>query len=85
MAIYINCGARVNGVRPATKKALKDALKANPLSVTFDATSDFDGRAGLGHCPALGTVFAVVGPDPFTKRTWYASVKADSDGRLTVS
>lgn len=84
MAIYVNCGARVNGVRPTTKKALKDALRMVPLSVTFDATSGFDGRGGLGHCPDMGTVFSVVGPCPFTKRAWYASVTADSDGRLTV-
>jgi hypothetical protein len=72
---FINAGAFVDGNRPATKKALKDAVKDNPASVWFYGTSPM-GPA----CPrtlaelAPGTTLTVAGPDPYNSRKWYASV-----------
>lgn len=79
---YVNCGAYVGGKRPTTKKALKDTMKANPASVTFDCTSIFDKYGTIqGDNIPSGVTLSVVGPDPFGSRKWYASVT--SQGRVS--
>ena len=64
------------------KKALKEAVKANE-PVRLEATSllgnEYDGD--LYQAPP-GKYF-VVGPDPFTKRNWYASIEI-KNGMITV-
>lgn len=74
---YVNVGAKVNGVRPKTKKALREALKADPRSVTFDNTSPMGPQlVGInGANVPVEFSLQVTGPDPFTKRNWYATVK----------
>jgi hypothetical protein len=32
----------------------------------------------------VGTQLQVVGPDPYNSRKWYATVKADKNGKVTV-
>ena len=83
---YANCGAFINGRRPASKKALKEALRDAP------ATVEFDGTSGMGpQCPATpdaipaGLKLQVTGPDPYTKRVWYATVERTGTGALRVS
>lgn len=74
---FVNVGAKVDGVRPKTKKALREALKADPRSVVFDNTSDMGPQlVGInGANVPVEYTLQVVGPDPYTKRNWYASVK----------
>ena len=74
---YMNVGAYVDGVRPKSKKALKEALAANPASVTFDGTSPMGPQHDdlSGTCVPEELILSVVGPDPFTKRSWYATVR----------
>jgi len=80
---YINVGADYNGRPIATKTALKSLLKSDPLNVRFYGTSDFTPFGG--DVTAIGSnTLTVVGPDPYRKRTWYASVKMTSKG-VTVS
>lgn len=79
---YVNVGAYVNGTRPKTKKALREALKADPSTVVFDCTvmgreSD---RFTAQHTVASGDVLQVVGPDPYRSRVWYASIR---NGKLS--
>lgn len=83
---YVNTGALVNGRRPATKAALKAALKDAPDTVEFDSTALMGPRAGETLTVAtLGTDTAsVTGPDPYTRRDWYASVSV-RDGKVKVS
>jgi hypothetical protein len=90
MGSYINTGAFVNGSRPASKKALREAIKADPASVTFDSTSMMGARAGdvikadasdIGK----GNTLSVTGPDPYTARNWYASVQVSASGALKVT
>jgi hypothetical protein len=38
----------------------------------------------LMNAPA-GTELQVVGPDPYSKRNWYATVKVDRNGKVTVT
>jgi hypothetical protein len=85
---YINTGAYVDGARPRTKKALKEAVKDAPHTVTFDGTSPLSPDGGRNYradeVPA-GHVLVVCGPDPYIKRNWWANVKLKDDGSLTVS
>ncbi len=85
---YMNVGAYVNGTRPATKAAMKRALAEDPASVTFDGTSPMgpqhDDLSGV-NIPE-GLTLSVVGPDPFTKRNWYANVKINArTGKVSVT
>ena len=89
---YINVGAYVNGARPQSKKALKEACAAWSASPTdapslrFDSTAMMGPRAGEDILPATigADTLSVVGPDPYAKRSWYASVTR-KDGKLEVS
>lgn len=77
---YINVGAFINGERPKSKKALREALKGAPETVSFDSTSpmgpQFSGAASA--IPAEVTL-SVAGPDPYTRRNWFASVTRTGD------
>lgn len=82
---YVNVGCfDADGNRIKTKKRLKELLVADPKSVRFDKTALFDG-AGTVTVAELspGTTLSVVGPDPFRKRSWYASVQV-VNGKVTV-
>jgi hypothetical protein len=90
----LNVGAFVNGERPQSKKALREALEADPYTVTFDPTSPFNDEYGTVVAGAdLGYTLqskklAVVGPDPFVKRNWYATVElkiVKGETRVVVS
>lgn len=86
---YINVGASDrDGNRIKTKTALKAALSQDPESVLFDGTSpmgpqDF-GRPATVSKLERGVTLVVVGPDPHTKRTWYAKVEL-VNGKIKVS
>lgn len=68
-------GAFVSGVAPKTKKALRDALKERPRDVTLESTSAFPGQYSGPAAELPGNVsFVVVGPDPYTRRDWFARV-----------
>jgi len=85
MSTYIQGGAYWTGAKK-TKGALKEALKADPSSVTLYSTSmmgpQFDNSADKLE---EGVEFCVVGPDPHRKRDWYATVKKNAKGQVTCS
>ena len=64
-----------------TKKALKEAVKANPSAVRFRDVGGLNAsfHGSVEDLPAHATL-TVVGPDPFRNRKWYASVK---QGKVT--
>lgn len=78
---FINVGAYVDGVRPKTKKALREACASDPnrTRVVFDATALMQEgqRFTLDH---PNDSLQVCGPDPRTSRKWYATVK---NGKVT--
>lgn len=84
MAKFLQGGANFTG-KP-TKKGLKTAIKEAPETVWLYTTSAL-GESWSGFAPALpdDVKFNVVGPDPYTKRTWYANVRKDPSGALIVS
>jgi hypothetical protein len=65
--------AYVNGQKPKTKKALRDAFKADPSSVWFEDTS-LNSRGSLTGSE-LSPSDVIVGPDAYTARNWYANVR----------
>lgn len=73
----VGAGAYIDGVRAKTKTALRNALRTAPDTVTFDVTDAFGEYAGktlrASALPA-GVAVQVCGPDPYTKRSWYARV-----------
>lgn len=76
------------GIRNATtKKALKEAVKDDPSSVRFYSTGlggeQFDGP--VTTLSANGTKLTVVGPDPYTARSWYATIERAANGQIKVS
>lgn len=86
---YVNVGALINGGNAASKKALKEALKSAPETVTFYGTAAVPGMAGYGaryqgdQIPA-GITFSVVGPDPYRHRRWFGKVRVKADGSINA-
>lgn len=78
-------GIFINGLRPKSKKAVKEAVATNPASVVIEATSlfgnDFEGSV-LGLPPDKAVYF--VGPDPYTKRNFYGTIEIVA-GKVKVS
>jgi hypothetical protein len=75
MTKYINVG--VQAPHNKSKKALKEAIASNPEAVVFYGTTEFGiGPTYDGHGDTIpeGVSLSVVGPDPYTKRNWYAQV-----------
>lgn len=84
---YVNVGAYVDGRRPKSKKAVREALADNPLRVHFDVTSGLGSHAGRtfqGDQVPLGVTLSLVGPDPYTDRRFYGSIVKRPDGRVIV-
>lgn len=79
-------GLFVDGRRPTSKKAVKEAVADDPYRVTVEATSifgdEFDG-ALPNYDGAKGITF--VGPDPYTKRSFYGTITRKGDGTFKVS
>ena len=66
--------AYVNGKKPATKKALREALAADPSSVWFEDLSLVTNRGSL-HATELSPSDVIVGPDAERQRNWYANIR----------
>jgi hypothetical protein len=85
MSRYINVGAMINGERPATKKALREALSITPWTVRFDSTSPFEPATSFNTAQIkAGDKLQVTGPDPYERRNWYATVEIVK-GEIKVS
>jgi hypothetical protein len=78
-------GVFVDGKRPKSKKAIKEAIARDPHSVRIQATSligrEFDGLAS--ELPE-GTRVSFVGPDPYLSRKFYGTIRKVG-GRLKVA
>jgi len=75
-------GARIGGRWCATKRALRQALAADPASVWFEATAD--GLSVRGDRVPPGQVLTVVGPDPLRNRLWHSKVTLKANGTWQV-
>ena len=78
-------GIYVNYNRPKSKKEVVAAVKANPETVSLEATSlfgnEYDGP--ITEMP-IGKLATVVGPDPYTARNFYLNITRKEDGTFKV-
>ena len=69
----MSSGIRINGARPKSKKAVKEAVAAGGR-VSLEGTSifgnDYDGPVS----EAPDGRYDFVGPDPYTARNFYGSI-----------
>lgn len=76
-------GLYVNGQRPKSKKAVKEAIAAEDR-VALEATSLFGNEYdGSVYLAPVGT-YSFVGPDPYNKRNFYGTITVGQDGKVTV-
>ena len=75
-------GIWVNGLRPKSKKAIKDALAAGD-EVSLEATSMFGNEYDGPVQQAPDGTYYFVGPDPYRARNFYGNVIVKA-GKVTV-
>jgi hypothetical protein len=75
-------GLWINGTRPKSKKAIKEALTAGD-EVALEATSMFGNEYNGLAAEAPDGTYTFVGPDPYTKRNFYGTLTVRS-GKVTV-
>lgn len=74
-------GVFVSYKRPKTKKELRTA---DPSDITLEATSIFGNEYDGPLTEAPPGQYYIVGPDPHTKRNWYATItKTDAGVKIT--
>ena len=67
-------GIFINGIRPVSKKAIKEALLNDPASVYVESTHMFS-EMGFSERVAPGmTEITFAGPDPYTSRKFYGQI-----------
>jgi hypothetical protein len=66
-------GIFINGQRPASKKAIKEAVVAGGR-VRIEATSMFGNEYDGDVSQAPDGKYTFVGPDPYTKRNFYGTI-----------
>jgi hypothetical protein len=68
-------GIFIKGVRPKSKKQIREAALASPHSVRIEATSMFGNEYGgpATEMPEDATIY-FVGPDPYHKRNFYGTI-----------
>lgn len=66
--------------RPNSKKAVKEAVAADPSKVRIECTSFFPGGydGPVSDMPD-GSTITFVGPDPATKRNFFGTIKRTGD------
>lgn len=80
---YVNAGATINGMDAPSKKALKEAIAANPASVHLYDTGLYSEESANADKIREGLTYTVTGPNPYNNRKWYASVTRKGD-KVTV-
>jgi hypothetical protein len=72
-------GIYVGASRPTSKKAVREAINANPATVRVESTSMFGGYDGPVSDLPEGVTITFVGPDPFRDRKFYGNIKRVGD------
>lgn len=80
-------GIFVDGNRPKSKKAIKEAVADDPNRVTIERTAL--GREGYVKLPDasdddIGPLNPFVGPDPYRSRKWYGQIIRQADDTFKV-
>lgn len=67
-------GLFVEGRRPKSKKAVREAIATNPARVRLEATSWFGNEYDGPVEDAPAGEYHIVGPDPHTDRRFYGTI-----------
>lgn len=79
-------GVQIGGRWCPTKKAMREALVANPASVLFvDTAFGQPLKSYRADEMPVGLRIYIVGPDPANKRDWYANVVRKENGTHRVN
>lgn len=75
-------GIFILGKRPPNKKAVKLAAEANPESVSIERTALINQKPSgkITETMVVGEQVHFVGPDPYTKRVFYGTIKRTPTG-----
>jgi len=77
-------GLFINGARPKSKKAVKEAVRDNPGSVSVEGTSMFGGDYDGPLTGAPNGRIDFVGPDPYRARNFGGTLTV-KDGQIKVT
>lgn len=78
-------GIYIDRAGPASKKAIREAVAANPASVLLESTSLSHGGEFNGPVTkAPPGRYYFTGPDPYTARKFYGQIVVSNDGKITV-
>lgn len=69
--------------RSPSKKAVREAVAADPSRVRLEATSVFGNEYDGPVSKAPDGRYSFVGPDPYRNRRYYGTIVV-SDGKITV-
>lgn len=74
-------GIYLNGRRPKSKKEIRERLAApdGAVAVELEATSMFGNEYGGPVKGAPDGSYHIVGPDPYTKRSFYGTITKRGD------
>lgn len=79
-------GIFVNRQRPQSKKAIREAVAADPARVRVEATAmignEYDGL--VSDLPEKFRPISFVGPDPYRNRKYYGTISRKADGAIVV-
>jgi hypothetical protein len=79
-----NLHIKINGRNAKSKKAVKEAVAANPELVYGAVTSMFGGNGGrLTELPP--GQYGFCGPDPYNDRRFYGTIVKKADGTFKVT
>lgn len=79
-----NQGVFINGERPQSKKAVREACETDPASVSLEPISFFGGDHDGPVTEFVGKT-SFVGPDPHTKRNFFGTLERSADGTIKVT
>jgi hypothetical protein len=71
--------------RPKSKKEVRELLAEDPSQVLLEATSMFGNEYGGPVSEAPVGRYYVVGPDPYTKRSFYGEITVRPDRSIKVT
>ena len=73
-------GITIGYRRPKSKKEVKEAVAADPGNVSLEATSMFGNEYEGPVSEAPQGRYTFVGPDPYTKRSFYGTITVTASG-----
>jgi hypothetical protein len=81
--LFICSGPTIH--RPASKKAVKEALALDAGTIVLEATSFFGDEYEGPVSEAPAGKYSFVGPDPHTRRNFYGTIVVGQDGSIKVT